>query len=145
MLTRLQTVFSSFERREVRYVVIGGIAAVLHGIPRATFDLEILIEPTAENVRNLLDGLSEAGFGTSGLTSVEEVLGHEITIFEDRVRIDVQTSTPGLTFERAWQNRVRMDYEGQGFYVVCKDDLIAAKRAAGRDVARQDVALLEQV
>ena len=30
--------------REVRYLVIGGIAAVLHGVPRATFDLDILIE-----------------------------------------------------------------------------------------------------
>jgi hypothetical protein len=145
MLNRLVTVFSSFERREVRYVVIGGIAAVLYGVPRATFDLDILIEPTAENVRNLLDGLSDAGFGTSGLTSVEEVLGHEITIFEDRVRIDVQTSTPGLTFERAWQNRIRMAYESQAFYVVSRDDLIAANRAAGRDVDLQDVALLEQV
>jgi hypothetical protein len=29
--------------------VIGGIAAVLHGVPRATFDLDILIEASIEN------------------------------------------------------------------------------------------------
>ena len=40
MLNRLKDVFESLERHEVRYVVIGGIASVLHGVPRATFDLE---------------------------------------------------------------------------------------------------------
>ena len=50
------------------------------------------------------------------------------------MRIDVQTSTPGLTFTDAWSHRVSMDYEGQSFFVVSKSDLIAAKRAAGRAV-----------
>lgn len=44
MLNRLQNVFASFQSHEVKYVVIGGIATVLHGVPRATFDLDILIE-----------------------------------------------------------------------------------------------------
>ena len=145
MLNRLHGVFSSFERHEVRYVVIGGIAAVLYGVPRATFDLDILIEATPANVRRLLEALGEAGFGTAALTSAAEVLANEITIFEDRVRIDVQTSTPGLEFATAWRNHARMEFEGQVFRVVSREDLIAAKRAAGRDVDLQDVALLEQV
>ena len=144
MLNRLQGVFSSLERHNVKYVVIGGIAAVLYGVPRATFDLDILIEATPDNARSLLDALTEAGLGTAGLTSVEAILGHEITIFEDLVRIDVQTSTPGLDFAQAWNNHVRMDYQGQAFRIVSRADLIAAKRAAGRDIDLQDVALLEQ-
>jgi hypothetical protein len=46
MLNRLQDVFKSLQEHEVRYVVIGGIASILHGIPRATFNLDILIEAT---------------------------------------------------------------------------------------------------
>jgi hypothetical protein len=42
MLNLLKDVFSSLQRHKVRYIVIGGIAAVLHGVPRATFDLHIL-------------------------------------------------------------------------------------------------------
>jgi hypothetical protein len=57
MLDQLQTVFASLQRNDVRYVVIGGIAAVLYGVPRATFDLDILIEPTVENAQSLLDAL----------------------------------------------------------------------------------------
>ncbi len=41
MLNRLQGVFASSQSNNVRYVVIGGIAAVLHGVPRATFDLDL--------------------------------------------------------------------------------------------------------
>ena len=61
MLNRLQAVFASLHSHDVRYLVIGGIAAVLHGVPRATFDLDILIEATPENARRVLSALAEAG------------------------------------------------------------------------------------
>ena len=143
MLNRFLDVFSSLNSQGVKYVVIGGIAAIAHGVPRATFDLDILIEATPDNARRLLDALSQAGLGTALLTSSEELLKHEITIFRDRLRIDVQTSTPGLVFERAWQRRVGMTYKDQAFFVVSRADLIASKRAAGRKVELEDVRLLE--
>jgi hypothetical protein len=95
--------------------VIGGIAAVLYGVPRATFDLDIIIEASEENARRLLDALLDAGLGTASLTNKEEILSHEITIFKDQVRIDVQTKTPGLIFEDAWKRKQTMNYQGQEF------------------------------
>jgi hypothetical protein len=123
--------------------VIGGIAAVLYGVPRATFDLDVLIEPTNENANRLLKAMTEAGLGTASLTTPEDILSNEITIFTDRIRLDVQTSTPGMTFNEAWPRRVTMTYRGQTLEVVSKADLIAAKRAAGRDVDLEDVRILE--
>ena len=143
MLNRLQDVFRSFQQHDVKYVVIGGIASILHGVPRATFDLDILIEATPENTRRLLDALLDAGLGTAALTTVDDVLAHEITIFRDRVRLDVQTSTPGVDFDDAWRNRKTVTYQGQDFFILSKEDLIASKRAAGRDVDIEDVRLLE--
>ena len=143
MLNRLKDVFESFQKHEVRYIVIGGIATVLYGVPRATFDLDILIEATPENTQHLLDALSDAGMGTASLTNVDEILSNEITIFKDRVRIDVQTSTPGLRFQDAWSRRKTMEYRGQPFYVVSREDLIISKKAAGRDVDLEDARLLE--
>jgi hypothetical protein len=143
MLNRLLDVFASFHRHEVKYLVIGGIAAVLHGVPRATFDLDILIEASPDNAQRLLEALTEANFATATLTTADELLAHEITIFKDRVRIDVQTSTPGIRFEDAWQNRVAMTYQGQEFYVASKTDVIDSKRAAGRDKDLEDVRMLE--
>jgi hypothetical protein len=143
MLNQLKGVFKSFQTHNVRYLVIGGIAAVLYGVPRATFDLDMLIEATPENAQRLLDALLEAGLGTATLTTAADVTAHEITIFKDFVRIDVQTSTPGLQFETAWQRREQMEYEGQIFYVVSREDLIASKRASGREIDIEDVRLLE--
>ena len=143
MLHRLTDVFRSLQNHEVRYVVIGGIAAVLYGVPRATFDLDILIDATPENAQPLLDAFLDASLGSAALTNVHHLLDNEITIFKDRVRIDVQTSTPGLTFQDGWSRRVTMTYQRQDFYVVSKADLIAAKKAAGHVVDLEDVRLLE--
>jgi hypothetical protein len=143
MLNRLKGVFESFQRHEVRYLVIGGIATILYGVPRATFDLDILIEPTQDNAQRLLDSLLDAGLGTASLTDVNELLSNEITVFKDWVRIDAQTVTLGLNFQEAWEHRETMTYQGQVFYVVSKKDLISSKKASGRDVDLEDVRLLE--
>lgn len=143
MLNRLRGVFASLHCHEVKYVVIGGIAAGLHGVPRATFDPHILIEATADNARRLLDAFLDAGLGAAALTTPEQLLADEITIFKDIVRIDVQTSTPGIEFDDAWNRRCTMTYQGQDSHVVSREDLIASKRAAGREVDLADVDLLE--
>jgi hypothetical protein len=105
--------------------------------------LDILIEATLDNAQRILDALFEAGLGTASLISAQDLLAHEITVFKDRVRIDVQTSTPGIKFESAWGKRVTMDFQGQMFHVLSKEDLIASKRATGRAVDLEDVRLLE--
>jgi hypothetical protein len=124
-------------------MTIGGIAAILHGVPRATFDLDILIKATPENAQKLLDALLNAGFGTASLATAEQILTHEITISRDRVQLDVQTMTPGIKFEEVWERREIMQYKQQEFYILSRDDLIASKRAAGKPKDLEDVRLLE--
>ena len=143
MLNQLGDVFASFHKHEVKYLVIGGIAAVLHGVPRATFDLDILIEATEDNAQHLLEAMLEARLGTAALIDALGVLAQEITIFQDRIRIDVQTETPGIEFDTAWQRKEVMEYQHHTFYVLSRQDLIASKRAAGRTVDLEDVRLLE--
>jgi hypothetical protein len=58
------------------------------------------------------------------------------------VRIVVQTSTPGISFNDAWKRRETLDYQNQKLYVVSREDLIASKRAAGQEVDLEDVRLL---
>jgi hypothetical protein len=111
-------------------------------VPRATFDLDLLIEATRDNAQKLLDAMIEANLGTAEMTSTEDILAHEITIFQDRVRIDVQTKTPGLTFIDAWNRRETLEYDGQIFFVVSKEDLIRSKMATGRSIDLEDVRLL---
>ena len=65
MLNRLQDVFRCFQEHDVRYLVIGGVASILHAVPRATFDLDIPIEATPKNANRLLEALLEAGLPTT--------------------------------------------------------------------------------
>jgi len=143
MLNRLQDVFKFFQQHKVRYIVIGGVASVLHGVPRATFDLDILIDTTDDNAQRLLSALVDAGFGTATMTNAQEILDHEITVFNDRVRIDVQTRTPGVSFQDAWRRRKTVTYHGQDFFILSKEDLIASKQASGREVDLEDVHMLQ--
>ena len=143
MLNRYRDAFKSYQRHDVRYVVVGGIASILHGVPRATFGLDILVEATSHNVEHLLAALLEAGLATASMTTVDALLANEITVFKDRVRIDVLLRVPGVTFEDAWARRLTLSYQGQDFFVLSRDDLIASKRAAGRPVDLEDVRLLE--
>ncbi len=143
MLNQYQDVFRCLKKHDVKYVVIGGIAAVLHGVPRATFDLDLLIEATSENATRLLDALLEAKLGTASLTTPDRLLANEITIFKDRLRVDVQTRTPGLEFASAWKRRREMTHRGQVLFVLDIADLIASKKASAREVDLSDVRALE--
>jgi hypothetical protein len=145
MLNQYRDVFRCLRKHDVRYVVIGGIAAVLHGVPRVTFDLDLLIQATEDNASRLLKALREAGLGTASLTTTERLLENEITIFKDRLRIDVQTRTPGLEFDLAWEQRESMQHQDEEFHVVCVSDLIASKVACGREVDLSDVAVLRDL
>ena len=142
MINQLQDLFACLEKHKVRYLVIGGIASILYGVPRTTFDLDILIDTDIDNIKNMVDAFVEAGMGTALLTTPEKIRDTEITIFQDKVRVDVQTKTPGIEFEISWQKKNIVDLRGHQVYLVSKEDLIASKVAAGRDKDIEDVILL---
>ncbi len=135
-------VVRSLNSRKVKYVVIGGNAAIAHGVARGTFDLDLLIEPTVENASALLEAFVAARLGTALLTTPERVLSMEITVFNDRLPIDVQTRTPGVRFATAWKNRDLREISGVQVPFLSRKDLIRSKRAAGRPVDMQDVEML---
>ena len=106
-------------------------------------DLDILIDATEDNAQRLLSALTDVGFGTASMTNAQEILAHEITAFNDRVRIDVQTRTPGVSFQDAWRRRKTVTYQGQDLFILSKEDLIASKQASGREVDIEDVPMLQ--
>ena len=54
--------------RKVDYVVVGAHALAFHGHPRYTGDLDLLVRPTVQNARHVVEALVEFGFGSFGLT-----------------------------------------------------------------------------
>ena len=142
MFDRLKGVFESLNSHQVKYLVIGGVAAIAHGSERNTFDLDILIEPTLENAQRLLQALLAANFGTAALITPEELLRQEIVKFRDWVLIDVMTAAPGLEWRQAWDRRVTGEARGVTLPTISLEDLLASKRAAGRKKDLADIEFL---
>ncbi len=144
MLPQLKRIFAALNRYEVQYLVVDGVAAIVYGLPRATFDLDFWIAAHEENARRLLQALEEVGFGTATLTTPQAVVAHEITVFQDWIRIDVFTRIPGLTFATAWARRRQVRVDDTAFWVLDLDDLIASKKASGRPQDLEDARFLEE-
>lgn len=53
----IQQVLAALERERVQYVVFGAVALALHGLPRATEDLDLFIAPERENIERLKTAL----------------------------------------------------------------------------------------
>lgn len=56
------SIFKRFNEDKIRYMVIGGIAVNLYGIPRMTYDIDLLLDLEDENLENFLRLLNEWGF-----------------------------------------------------------------------------------
>ena len=51
-----------FNKHRVKYCIIGAFAFAFHAQPRYTKDMDVLVEPTVENGRKIVDALNEFGF-----------------------------------------------------------------------------------
>ena len=127
-----------------RYLVIGGIACVLHGYVRATTDIDILIERTAENARQVLAALGRVGYGFAREWSAEEILQRPITIIGDDPRVAIFTVAWSVKYEDAAPRSSAVEIEGVSIPLIGLDDLIATKRT-GRALDTADIEALEEV
>ena len=131
----------------VRYLVIGAHAVAFHARPRATKDLDILLEPTPANARKALAALREFFGGADLGYTVEDLTTPDwiIQLGTAPVRIDLLTEMSGFTsFEDAWKNRVNAHFGSVPTHYLGLNDLIHAKETAGRPQDRADVRVLRR-
>lgn len=137
--------YKSLDRHRVKYLIIGGVAAIVYGVPRPTLDIDIFIEPTFRNAEKLLKALKDAGFGTASLTSPQQVIDNELTVFEDYIRLDVFTKVKGIRFEKAWKRRVIKKINSVPVKFASLEDIISSKKASKRNIDKEDLKLLKQL
>ena len=144
MVSNATRLFAALEQYNVCYLVIGGFAATIFGVPRFTYDVDIFVENTPENIDALLTALVELGSDLAAIAKGMNPTFVTLVEFDDLpVKTDVFVNVPGIGWEVAWANRVSQSYQGQRFYTVARADLIKAKRAAGRWQDLEDVKALE--
>jgi len=138
----------------VDFVVIGGIAAVLHGSPRNTFDLDVCFANTPANREALANALTKLGAQLRGVTDDVPFVPDAATLR----RIEMLTLTTkagdfdllarpaGAPRFSTLRNRAdRYDLGGYTVPVARVEDLIAMKQAAGRAKDLADIAELETI
>jgi hypothetical protein len=139
--------FTALLAAGVEFVVVGAHALAVHGVPRATGDIDIFVRPTAENAANVIAALEEFGapVGAHGVTA--EDFATPGTVYQLGLpprRIDILTGISGVSFEEAWADRVEAEV-GRGVVVsfLGRGALLRNKQAAGRDQDLVDARLLE--
>ena len=127
----------------VRFVVVGAHAVGLHARPRATGDLDLLVEPTPDNGARAWRALVRFGAPVASLEVRPEDLetpGIVVQVGVEPNRIDLMTTISGVSFEEAWSSREVAEWQGLEIPFLGRAALIANKRATGR---LQDLADLE--
>lgn len=135
-----------FNDNNIRYLVIGGYAVIQYAEPRYTKDLDLWISTDTENAEAVFNALREFGAPLAGLTKddfAEE--GYFYQMGRPPMRVDILMGIPGLAFEKAWANRVEVDFDGLSVPFIGKEDLIVAKRASGRPQDLIDADALENL
>lgn len=123
------------------YLIIGANAVAAHGYVRATKDLDILVRATPANAARVWQALADFGAPLEDVTREDlHTPGMVLQIGVEPVRIDILTEAAGIDFDVAWSNRIEID----GYWYIGKDDLIRAKRAAGRPQDMVDAETLER-
>ena len=131
----------------VRYLIIGAHAVAFHARPRATKDLDILLDATPVNAQRALAALREFFDGADLGYTVEDLLDPQwmVQLGVAPMRIDLLTEIPGCpSFEVAWAHRVDAHFGDVPASYLGLDDLIRAKEAAGRAQDHADVRVLRR-
>jgi hypothetical protein len=141
----LREFIESLNSHGVEYLIVGAHALAFHGFPRYTGDVDVLLRPNPENAGRVEQVLIEFSFASLGLRAADFLqAGRVVQLGMAPNRIDLLTSLTGVTFEEAWDRRVRGDLDGVPVAFLSREILIKNKRATGRAQDAADVEKLEQ-
>lgn len=160
MVGDIERIVEALERAGVQYLIVGGIAVVLHGHLRTTADLDLVVRLQPPHVGNAVAALSSLGWRPRSPVPFESFADAEartawmrdkgLTVFSlynpavPTLEVDLFVEEP-FAFAEVHGRAVRVPLEGTTGTVISLDDLIAMKRAVGRPGDLEDVAALEAI
>lgn len=134
----ISKLFAVLAGYDIDFVVIGGVAAQVHGHRRTTMDLDLTPDPDPENLRRLSAALSELEASPAGSA--------EAALHTRHGQIHILKEPKGARpFDEMRERALLVDLDGNDVAIVSLDDLIRMKRAAGRPGDLEDIATLTEV
>lgn len=152
--------FRALQTHDVQYVVIGGIAVNLHGVERATMDVDLVLAMDERNLQCFLRAAAELKLTPTLPVKIESLCDpaqldewirekHMIAfclrpVSKTAPSVDIIVR-PKVAFDAIYRNRVEKKIGGVLFKLVSVDDLIALKSGTGRNKDASDIVALNKV
>jgi hypothetical protein len=149
--------FRALHEEQVDYVMVGGLAINLHGVERATMDVDLVLAMDKGNLRRFLNVAKRLGLTPSLPVPLESLCDTKQvdawTREKNLVAFPLRSASPAtptvdivvrpaLPFDRMYRNRVEKDLGGVRLSIACIDDLIALKTGTGRKQDASDIEAL---
>ncbi len=136
----------SLNRVDVDYMVVGSEAVAFHGVPRYSLDFDVFLRPTHANLFR-----AKAALEIFGLTDLAGRIDPEVwartratlRLGEPPLQIDLLLQLSGVEYEPVRRGAIEGCYGQVAVRFMNLPDLIANKRAAGREKDLADVRALE--
>jgi hypothetical protein len=133
----------SLNLNRVEYLLIGGYAVGIYGFIRATNDLDIWVNVSAENAVRIDRALREFGFTGTDLTpDLFNAPNKVVRMGVPPIRIEILTSIDGVEFESCYAEKQMIQVDGMMVPVISLARLRENKAASGR---MKDLADLESL
>lgn len=142
LLDELIRVTAAFHDEGVPYALCGGLAVAVHGAPRATTDLDLLVP--ADAVARALEVAKDAGFRFAArpMKFPDGMHIHRVTRIDGEVAVTLDLIVVGPDLEDIFDGREALELRGRELWVLDRDGLIRMKVAAGRPQDLADIARL---
>lgn len=160
MAFEVHEIFSVLDRAGARYVVVGGLAVILHGHIRLTQDLDLVIDLQSGNCARALKALEDIGMKPRLPVAMEDFADprKREEWYQNRNMLVFQLWDPGnvqrsidvfvrepIEFEELWRHSVVKDFEGIPIRVAGIGHLITMKTGTGRSRDQEDIEKLRQL
>lgn len=156
----IRDLIAALDRAGIRYCLVGGVAVNLHGVPRLTYDVDLVVAVDPESLRTVRQTLEALGLrcrvpveleslGVDGERArlKQEKNLHAVTFTDPNNplhEVDILVS-PDVDISEIIDRAETLDADGLPFRVASLRDLIAMKRIAGRDQDLSDAEHLERL
>lgn len=118
---------------KVKYLVVGAYAMIFYTSPRNTGDIDFFIETSETNSQKILGVLNDFGFAEMEFKKADFLNpDFVIQLGYSPNRIDLITGISGISFAKAYKNRVKGKIGSEEVYFISAQDLLKNKAAAGR-------------
>ncbi|MBI5500741.1 MAG: hypothetical protein HY907_10905 [Deltaproteobacteria bacterium] len=129
----------------IRFLVAGARAGILHGHRRRTLDFDFCVLPDVQALDRLLDILHAHGFRSLDVVDAGGFADRVNARFAGAVHLDFLVHPAAFEFTAAWSRHETVEIAGVPVHFVALDDLLAMKRAAGRPKDLGDIEALEEL